>query len=40
MLVAVNVGVIVGKGVLVGGMVGVEVGWVGVGVNADWIIIF
>jgi hypothetical protein len=33
--VAVKVGVEVGHGVLVGGMVGVEVGRVGVGVNAD-----
>ena len=39
-VVAVDVGVAVGHGVLVGGMVGVEVGWVGVGVEAGRIMIF
>ena len=38
--VAVAVGVEVGKGVPVGGIVGVDVGWVGVGVNAVRMMIF
>jgi hypothetical protein len=38
--VAVEVGVDVGQGVLVGGTVGVDVGWVGVGVNAAWMVSF
>lgn len=40
MVVAVNVGVDVGQGVKVGGMVGVEVGRVGVGVKAARMMIF
>jgi hypothetical protein len=40
MAVAVDVEVEVGQGVVVGGMVGVEVGWVGVGVKAARMIIF
>jgi len=39
-MVAVEVEVDVGQGVIVGGMVGVAVGWVGVGVKAGLIMIF
>ena len=38
--VTVDVGVEVGNGVRVGGIVGVKVGWVGVGVKATRMLIF